>query len=383
MTLVEHRRRITRACIRWVQLAVALALFSLAGAEAQACRCPPRDLATYFAAADVVMFARLTDIEAGDSEGEIALRFDLSQAPFKGSPTGLRYITGSSSASCGVPPLKGANYLIFARLDAPGDGPLRAIVNTCDGSRVFDPQHSGGTLPDFPDVPARFVVSQLTSLQAVAAASALADAHASPRLLGLLDLEPLSHGGHVDLLEAPRDDAPLARRITQIDQLPTREATYEFPAAQVMAREDGWYGLLMEDPAGKATDIRPPAASPAHDPALSATPRIGWMAADAAGTWWPLSKLLVNRLAYLTADWDGLLWSDAPGAGRVSRPPRSDETAVEVLGHTELAGSLWLNVVVLADSPCEVTKPRTVARGWIPAWATSGAPNAWFYSRGC
>lgn len=56
---------------------------------------------------------------------------------------------------------------------------------------------------------------------------------------------------------------------------------------------------------------------------------------------------------------------------------------VRINQHRRLAGELWLEVEVLEDSPCLVVEPDVVARGWIPAHGTGGAPTAWFHARGC
>jgi hypothetical protein len=199
-------------------------------------------------------------------------------------------------------------------------------------------------------------------LQAGDALDALAMAGAGRRLLGLLDLEPLAHGGHVTLRAAPSADARLLRQVHSMDEIPHREATYEFPAAIVLDRREGWFGIrLGED----------------HDAP------VGWLPAEEAGTYWPLASLLVRRLTYLTDAWDGLLWTDAPGAGRVLRLAPADERPVTVEAVQDLAGSTWLEVSVLARSPCDGGEPATRFHGWLPAWAVDGRANVWFFARGC
>lgn len=326
---------------------------------AQACRCAPRSLAEYFADAEVVMLATLEAIVPRPEQDELVLTLQPSAAPWKGDPGHLAFVTGASSASCGLPPLVGRRYLVFGQVDPQAPGIAR--VDTCSGSRMFDPE-GGGALQGFEDVPAERVPGQLAVLQAMDTLSALMAAAGAPKLRGLLDLEPLSHGGHLTLRDGPSAQASVLRTVASMDELPHREATYEFPAAIVMDRRDGWYAIRVD----------------AADEAA-----LGWVAAEEAGTWWPLDKLLVRRLTYLTDAWDGLLWPDAAGAGRVLRLERREERPVEVIETAELGGSLWLRLRVLATSPCEGGEPRTTHGGWIPAWSVTGRPNAWFYSRGC
>jgi hypothetical protein len=325
---------------------------------AAACRCAPKALADHFADADIVMIATLNAAAPGADEAWVALAFTPVVPAYKGEPEGVSFHTGSSTASCGLPPLVGRQYLIFGRLD-PETSAL-AHVDTCSGSRMFDPR--AGALQGFSDVPAEQVPARLATLQGMAALSEVIAASARPKLLGLLDLEPLAHGGHVIVRESPAADAAVLRRIDSMDDLPQREASYEFAAAIVMDRREGWYAIRID-----ATD----------------TAALGWVSAEEAGTWWPLDELLVRRLTYLTDAWDGLLWPDGAGAGRVLRLAQQAERPVRVIETTQIGGSLWLRVAVLDGSACEGGEPRTTHGGWIPAWAADGRPNAWFYSRGC
>jgi len=58
--------------------------------------------------------------------------------------------------------------------------------------------------------------------------------------------------------------------------------------------------------------------------------------------------------------------------------------AVRVLEFRRVDEDLWARVEVLSDSPCFTREePDVVARGWIPVHSTSGAPNVWFFARGC
>lgn len=341
-----------------VPLMLVLLLVGATLPSAQACRCASRSLAEHFADADVVMLATLDAIAPLTNQDEVGLTLQPSAVPWKGDPRHLEFVTGASSASCGLPPLVGRRYLVFGQIDPQTPGIAR--VDTCSGSRMFDP--GGGALQGFADVPAARVPGQLAMLQAMDTLSALMATAGAPKLRGLLDLKPLAHGGYVTLRDGPSVQASVLRRVESMDELPQREATYEFPAAIVMDRRDGWYAIRVD----------------AADEAA-----LGWVAAEQAGTWWPLEKLLVGRLTYLTDAWDGLLWPDAAGAGRVLRLEREAERPVEVIGTAEFGGSLWLRLRILGASPCEGGEPGATHGGWIPAWSVAGQPNAWFHSRGC
>ncbi|MEO0421376.1 MAG: hypothetical protein AAF184_03510 [Pseudomonadota bacterium] len=327
--------------------------------QALACRCAPRPMSEYFAAADIVMIATVTELGGSPDEGQVTLTLDPSVAPYKGDPTDIAFVTAASSAGCGIPALLGRQYLIFATVDP--QTPTRAFVSTCEGSRLHDPSVENG-LVGFDEVPGAQVAAQLATLQATEALREVNAGLQRLRLRGLLDLEPLAHGGHVTLRSAPASDAAVVKIVRSMDEIPSREATYEFAAAIVMDTAQGWYAIRIDDTVPEA---------------------VAWLPSDAAGTYWPLRKLLPDRLTYLTGDWDALLWPDGPGAGRVLRLDRRRERPVVVKEVADLAGSTWLHVDILDASPCEGGAPDTRHAGWIPAWAPNGAPNTWFYARGC
>ena len=64
-------------------------------------------------------------------------------------------------------------------------------------------------------------------------------------------------------------------------------------------------------------------------------------------------------------------------------PDASDEHAVNILEARSIGDGLWLHVETLDESPCNGGTPKVVDRGWIPAYAASGALVAGYYSRGC
>jgi hypothetical protein len=75
---------------------------------------------------------------------------------------------------------------------------------------------------------------------------------------------------------------------------------------------------------------------------------------------------------------------EAEGKELADRAWGPEDWSVRVVGFQTVGDTLWANVEVMSESECRATDPPTVrARGWIPAHAPSGAPNIWFYSRGC
>lgn len=144
-------------------------------------------------------------------------------------------------------------------------------------------------------------------------------------------------------------------------KLPTREYAYEAPAAVVLEKRDQWFRVRL--PEGSA-----------------------WLEASGEEEYYPLEELLVDRLTYVAHAPDSPL-SDQPGApaaeGR-DDPVVSTRDEVRVLESREVDGELWTHIEVMSHSVCHGgERPTVVARGWMPAYAPSGEPAIWFYSRGC
>lgn len=371
----------------------ALAIAPLCNPSAP-CRCQERPLSDYWSEADEVVIARFVgstngrepaDIDTGaapaertDPASQRALRFQLTGAPHKTTRTGalrsgdiVSYVTAATSAECGIQGVEEGVYVLFARRGDGDDGAETFHVDSCSGSRVL--LAPGMDQPgSFVDVPARFVMQQLNGLAGMEVLSRVV-AHAPgpdavaptaddrAALLGLLDVSGFSHAGFARLYAEPDPDSELVVEVPAYDALVTRESGYEEPAAVVLARQGGWYRLRSTDG------------------------RSGWLPPDLAGTWFPYPEIALNRLNYIDAPWHGFVWP-SPGAGlpvRAPDDPARREVAIEVLEQTDVGGFPWLRINVLSGSPCEVAEPRTVVSGWIPAWAPDGAPQVWYYSRGC
>lgn len=340
----------------------------LAPVAGLACRCAERDLAEYFAQADVVIMGRLV---ASDTDADKrVLQFEQVAPPYKGSPGALdnivTYTTAVSTATCGIQPVTGALYILFA--STTGQPGSRLAVDSCSGSRLHIPA-DGGEPQGFVDVPARFVAQQLNGLagmQVLAAVSANAPDPTSidnEALIGLLDLAALAHGDTIPILSAPLDSAATIAVIRGYADIESREVGYGQPAAVVFARREGWSKVRM----------------------LGG--EFGWISAADAGTWFDYAELPVRRLAYLNQNWSGFVWPSA-GAGlpwRSVQAHRSDrrEFAVNVLESTTIGGMPWFRVEVLDGDVCSGTEPGVALAGWVPAYGADGTETTWFWSRGC
>ena len=332
-------------------------------------------MATHFGQATVVFVGRTTTTTpADDPTGFRSVRFEIIGSPYKGEPGALRYLTGDSSASCGIDVTPGIVYVAFAAIDP--DEPEVAYVTTCNGTRSIDPETpSNGE--GFMDVPAERVLPALFALsQAHEAATLPIGGVAKPHsIIGLVELPAVFDRDrdeaaiNVDfeaalVRDAPRTDATVIAKIESESDVITREVAYELDGAVVYEQRDNWLRLSLADG------------------------RTGWLDSPVSASFHPLEELLVNRLSYLTPAWDGRLWPQ-PGAGHPFRPSIPDhireEPPIRVVETTRVAGSLWLNVQVYGANLCSAAEGETrpIAGGWIPAWNADGEVTSWYWARGC
>jgi len=367
------------------RLWIAVGLVAVLGAPqpSRACRCAPRPLAAYFAAADVVFLGRARGFEADTaSSGTRVGTFEVQGQAYRGAPTPQwRFTTPLSSAECGVPIENGGLYLVFAtQATTPGES---AHFDSCGGSRSFDPRGEG--VQGFIDVSADQVLPTLSQLRRAARRATASTTTAQlplpgdPRaeLIGLLDLptvlnldEPGSSSPPPRRPQPPipvyadpvRSTTPIAHIALAHDVL-TREYSYERKGAAVRERRPGWYRVTLS------------------------SRRSGWIEAAAAGTFHAVADLLVDRLAYLTENWDGYVWPE-PGAGHPIeyepwRKATRKEAAIKVVATQDIGGSLFVQVEILSQDPCTGGEPTTVLAGWVPAYTAAGKLIVWFHSRGC
>jgi len=328
---------------------------------ALACRCAERTLAEYYASADTVLVAAITSVAANSSDLHYKVQFEPLGTPWKQpASASIRkdFLTSNSSADCGLDVEANDIWVLFH------DQSKHALITTCSGSRALnrnDHAASNTISAGFIDVPANFIATQLNALAGLDLLRELQTTD-SAQLLGLLDIKTLTHGGSVTIYAESNDDSTILSKIGKIDTLQHREASYEFAAASVYAKNDFGFQIRLADG------------------------RNGWLAQEHAGTWFTYPELVVNRLNYLHPEWHGFLWPDA-GAGIPLRLDGKNSSgrkhAARVKGLTRIADSLWLQVDVLTSDGCDGKPVKTIASGWTPAWLVDGQPAAWFYSRGC
>ena len=145
----------------------------------------------------------------------------------------------------------------------------------------------------------------------------------------------------------------------EVRPLPSEEYGYEEPGAVVLARRGSWFKLRLADGAA-------------------------WLRASAKAEFYPLERLYVDHLTYLTGEWSGRLASAAGGVSRAARTPAAAEPEVRVLRSQRVGGQLWFYVEVLSHSGCGSSdEPSVTEQGWVPAHSESGERSIWFHSRGC
>lgn len=125
--------------------------------HADACRCEPLRLESYYSAADIVVLAEIRTVEPGtERDGSEFTSAEIRVLDtFKGAVRLQHVRTPRSSAACGVPMRSGERYWIFAK-QLPGAS--SAWIDSCTGSRTVD----GG----FVDLPAEGVAGRLRELAA-------------------------------------------------------------------------------------------------------------------------------------------------------------------------------------------------------------------------
>lgn len=347
---------------------------------ALACRCSEQTLQQYFDHSDVAFVATLISAELPSDElsadnaapDRQILRFSPVERYFKapaeltGNPAATpRFATATSSAQCGLPLHLGARYVVFAQSDSSHPGTV--IIDSCNGSRPI----AGEFAQSFVNTPAANAAQQLDALAAADILATINQKQPSSSdplnetMVGLLTLESLEQGGSIKTFQRPdsSEDIPAEdpRIVHYSDELISREISAETPAAEVYAHLDGWLKV--------------------HRQGLG----FRWVQEAEAGPFWPYDTLPIRRLSYLNTEWDGYIWPD-PGAGLpwYAKASEHSEHAIVVHDSQRIGGSLWFNVELLSESPCEgIDPPRSLAAGWIPAYGSTGKPAVWFYSRGC
>lgn len=148
---------------RSILSALVLCTVACWSAAADACKCRPETLESYFENADIVVLAEVVSVATVTQEdGGPAFHNAEPRIieAFKGAD-GIRSLqTPTSTASCGIELEPGARYWVFAQRRA---GEPVAWINSCDGSRAAG--------ADFSNVKAEQVAARLRELASVPVAA--------------------------------------------------------------------------------------------------------------------------------------------------------------------------------------------------------------------
>jgi hypothetical protein len=90
--------------------------------------------------------------------------------------------------------------------------------------------------------------------------------------------------------------------------------------------------------------------------------------------------LVVGRLAELTTEWDGRIYTTPGGRSRLFK--QSHYRAVTVTGSRRVKGELWFHLRLTSDV-CAANEPRTITTGWVRAYSAKHQPTVRHFSRGC
>lgn len=196
---------------------------------------------------------------------------------------------------------------------------------------------------------------------------------AVPRLFGVVEV-PRAYEAYlamgeltepVALRSAPDAAAGFAAEAATLEAFEMVEVNYDVVGAAVYAVVDGWYLVGLAD------------GAPA------------WLAPAEAGTFHAFPEMLVESLSFVAEAWDGRL-HDTPAyqAPRLRldaawRAMMGDDIVVDVREVRVVAGEPWLRLDVIWPGPCDGEETAAIGSGWVPTYATSGAANVWYYSRGC
>lgn len=190
-----------------------------------------------------------------------------------------------------------------------------------------------------------------------------------PGLLGTRDpngppgLIPPEKVQPVRLHSHPSSKSPVIANVSNSELLETAEFAYEALAATVYEVTDGWLRLRLTDASKNI---------------------YGWVSPNSRGSFHPIADLLTSGLCYLTNDWDGALFVDSAASKVIRQFEENEDTVnINVLRTKEQKDGLWLEVEILGPGRCEGNDPKSIAKGWVPAYGKNGRGNAWFFSRGC
>lgn len=201
---------------------------------------------------------------------------------------------------------------------------------------------------------------------------------AQDRIEGLIEIPALhsrvnsgvrdSATGPVPLYAAPNDVSEVAVIVRDRRELESREHDYEQVSAVVYSRQGNsgggfWYRVRYIGEGG---------------------PIFGWLNQSNASTFRGLGTLVESNRAYLTEDWDGLLYESPTQSSPAEQTSiRARNQSVRVIDSCQRSDQpLWFLVAIVRGN-CSAGPIEVIETGWVRAYSESGSTNVWFASRGC
>lgn len=178
---------------------------------------------------------------------------------------------------------------------------------------------------------------------------------------GILNLTSLKESEQIPLYVEPSHDSDKIVNIRDPNILKTTEHGYEIVSAIVYGEIDGWYLIRYFD---------------------GLYEKAAWLSPHDAGEYYPLKTLFLNKLAFLTANWDRRLWINPSGEAELNFSDCPPPTEIDVISSQYIDDALWLKIKVLDPEWCLKQNSPKATIGWLPAYSANGGLNVWFYSRG-
>lgn len=205
----------------------------------------------------------------------------------------------------------------------------------------------------------------------------------APRLIGILAVPSIftyttevTENPTLPIYEAPNVAAPviaIASKLMVTSSAATDiylpEVGYEENGFDVLAKQDGWYQVLLRRTGGEDGLVPPPLT--------------GWVLPPDDAIFTPLDDYLAGALLEFTTAWDGQLFSTAGGTTPAGLRPAAEETepvnGADIHNTKLIDDTLWVHVNLhrLCDADDSV-----YGTGWVPL------PTDWRtllvnYPRGC
>lgn len=369
------------------------------------------------------------------------------EGPFKGSLEGVVLATSTSPAACGIPVRTGETYVIFASRGDPGN-PRLARFDSCSGTRPY-PGNADPRWELFLGLATRLVLPRLHELAGVQPAQVPGgEFHTSPACWagpriyhqGTLPA-PLQQPVRITRVPGPFPDgegvvspnrayrawtAPPPERATAGDaavvlvdiERPSllrievasaqtspnltwvsekllffrvQHGRVQFtdvlidvelgrPVYTEAARHgDGAFAQYQQACVGQC----PCLAVPGSADSLPEPPRPSGRPGEEAA----LRRLSPNNLAFLDADWDGRIFTEAGGrrftVSRLKGSIGREEYPITLEQVEFTQGGWWIRVSLYGQNPCVAPDTPVVHAGWVPAFSRGGFLVAGYSPGGC